>query len=268
MTLIEPAPLPPPYDRLPAEARLPALGLAALLMALILWLFTWQRLPSSEPAVPHSIAVMLNGGAAPQYEMEPDERPGPAGGSNRRGTGSIDPELLKLPSVAVVRTPPTHLPEPLAVDLPQATRLPEVALPALPTPLVVDKSLPVRLGGNGAFKGDGEGFGRGHGNGVGDGSGGGRRGEGALKLIKYVSIVHEGNPGDDPLQGRSVHVRLWIGPDGIPQEAEVLSGPARVHEEVRRAALEWRFEVPPHLRAQAPFEVTIDFRFKTVRSPR
>lgn len=267
MTPFEFAPLPPRYDRSPAEARLPALGLATLLMALILWLFSWQRMASSQTAAPRSIAVMLNGGAAPQYEMEPDERPGPAGGSNRRGNGSIDPGLLRLPSVAVVRTPPAHLAEPLAIDLPQATRLPEVALPALPTPLVVDKSLPVRLGGNGAFKGDGEGFGRGHGNGVGDGSGGGKGGGGALKLIKYVSIVHEGNPGDDPLQGRSVHVRLWIGADGIPQEAEVLSGPSRVHEEVRRAALEWRFEVPPHLKAQAPIAVTIDFRFKTVRSP-
>lgn len=244
--------------------RLPALAVS---LAMVASLVRALGLSGGQGGVPpgrasRGVSIRLREGQAPEYAPSPDPRPGPAGGSSRLGTGNIDPGLMKLPCLRVVRTPPPVLPDPLAVDLPEAKQAQAQDLPALPRELALDKSLPLRLGGNGAFQGDGEGFGRGHGNGLGDGSGGGA--QGGLRLLKSVGIVHQGQRGDSPLQGRTVKVRLWIGPDGVPIQAELLSGPPRVYEEVRQAALDWRFEVPAHLKARAPIPVLIDFRFKTV----
>lgn len=255
----------PSYPRPEAWRRLWAMGTSLALVAGLLGVLGPAGRSWVEPRglAQQTLSVLLREGRAPRYEPAPEARPGPAGGSNRLGTGSIDPGLLKLPSPELIRTPPPALPDPLAVGLPETKRPLDFDRPALPSPLVVDRSLPVRMGGNGAFAGDGEGFGRGHGNGVGDGSGGGA--QGGIRLLKSVSIVHHGQRGDPPLQGQTVKVRLWIGADGIPLDAEVLSGPARVQGEVRQAALDWRFQVPAHLKAQAPLQVIIDFRFKTVR---
>jgi len=88
-------------------------------------------------------------------------------------------------------------------------------------------------------------------------------GQGVLKLVKSVSPDY-GNASDlAPIDGQSVKVRLWVGADGVPSEATLVSGngrPETIHV-ILQAALRWRFKVPDGFIDQAPFEVLVDFTY-------
>ncbi len=247
-------PLPPDLDR-PAPGRpwvplglwLPAYGLV------VLGLLAW-RMPSPTPgARPTSVRVSLAAFDPPIYAPPPGPAPGPSGGSHRLGTGTIDPGLLALPALVKIRVPPTQL-----------ATLTDLAAPPLQLPLTLDKSLPVRPGGNGVPKGDGAGFGRGHGNGVGDGSGGG----GSAKLQLVRSVTPDYPPGTK--DGESVTVQLLVGSDGTTLEAVPLTGRPELHAAVLKAAFGWQFRVPKAFASRAPFRVTVEFTYhrQQIQGPR
>lgn len=202
-----------------------------------------------------AMRIDLNLYSPPTFDPEVRSSPGPAGGSNKKGTGSIDPSLLSQNAVKVIFRPPEFLPEVPLVD--KANSIRDLDSTLLPASYPLDKSLPVQPGGNGAYKGDGKGFGRGHGDGVGGGLGGG--GSNALTLLKSVQpdFKHIGKAG--PREGELVKVELMINALGVPERAVPLSGRPILYPVVLQAALGWRFRVPPEYGHLAPFHVVIEF---------
>lgn len=241
------------------------LALSALLSIPLAWAFLHtsqgrrQSPPVSFPIQLREDQGILN---EPLPEVMPGA-PGEAGGSNRKGNGSIDLSLLTTPNTPGTPQPPLPTTDLQAQSQPSPNPVPtateqirtDFRLPPL------DKALPIQPGGNGVSQGDGEGFGGGSGDGFGNGQGGG-----GLTLLKASTVTYRSNPGDPPLTGKVVRVRLLVGADGIPTEARVLFGPAHTHEAARKASLEWRFQVPEALKSKAPIPVFIEIRFKTTRA--
>ncbi len=246
----------------------PQLGTAIVCspwLKLVLWLplytlalvglLGWRVAAPTEAGAPPSkvVRLMLKAFDPPRYAPDPGRLPGPAGGSHRKGDGAIDVRLLALPALEEIHQPPARI-------LP----ILEPELRPLDAPLTIDKSLPVRAGGNGVPRGDGAGFGRGHGDGVGDGSG---QGDTALlKLIRSVLPDYSQSKEEAPLDGQLVKVRVRVGADGVPIEAMPVSGNGRKGSlrAILRAAMQWRFEVPKGFASQAPFEVFVDFSYHKV----
>ena len=237
------------------------------------WIFRPRTLAGSAPAPTQamSVSVDLTLFQPPAYAPETRTLPGPAGGSHRDGTESIDPALLSVPALKVISSPPKFLAEvpPLdtaerASDLSRLSQL-------VPSATTLDRSLPVQAGGNGAPRGDGRGFGRGHGDGVGSGSGGGGATAPARPVqpvqLDDLEILQRGVPnyemthGEVIPEGTLVVVRLWIARDGMPFDISVVQGPERLISETLRATRLWRFRIPSHLLDRAPIPVTIRYRY-------
>ena len=222
----------------------------------------------SESVVTHraqTATINLNTFQPPAYSNEVRGSPGPSGGSNKDGTGSIDPALLAKDAIDVIVRPPEFLAEVPPFDT--ATSILDFTSPTilLPESFTLDKSLPVKLGGNGAYKGDGKGFGRGHGDGVGDGSGGGKNKilpNGVLKLLKAVEPDYQRTGSTTPIDGDMVKIQLMVNAHGVPEDAIPLSGPAYLYPVVLRAALGWRFKPLPEYAHLAPHLVVIEFTYR------
>lgn len=245
-------------------SRLINLALSALLSVPLAWAFlhTPQGRRSGPPA---SFPIQLRDDQAMLIEPLPEVisgAPGEAGGSNRKGNGSIDRSLL---NTAKPSGPPRQ-PLPMADLQLQSQPTPVGALTAAEPIRVdsrlppLDKALPIHPGGNGVSQGDGEGFGGGTGDGIGNGHGGG-----GLTLLKASTVTYYSRRGEPPLTGQVVRIRLLVGAEGIPTDAQVMLGPTQVRELARMAALEWRFQVPKALKPRAPIPVFIEIRFKTAR---
>jgi len=253
----------PDYDALRGSRliNLSLSGLVSLPLALA-FLHTPQGRPSGPPA---SFPIQLRDDQAILNEPLPEVmtgKPGEVGGSNRKGNGSIDRSLLKAANPPEPPVPPLPTADLQSQSQPTpnatSTAIEQIRVDSRLPPL--DKALPIRPGGNGVSQGDGEGFGRGSGDGFGDGQGGG-----GLTLLRASTVTYRSNPGEPPLTGKVVRVRLLVGADGIPMEAHVIFGPAHTHEAARKAALEWRFQVPEALKSRAPIPAFIEIRFKTAR---
>lgn len=121
-------------------------------------------------------------------------------------------------------------------------------------------ALPTHPGGLGGTL---VGTGQGPGEGWGDGSGQGTGGKGILKLLKAERPRWGIRPGDRPKNGDRVQVRLLVGTNGVPFRALPVSGRASLYPAVIRAGLKWRFTVPTGYERFAPFEVTVDFTYRT-----
>lgn len=241
------------------------------------WLFRPRVLAGSAqaPTQALSVSVDLTLLQPPGYAPETRNLPGPAGGSHRDGTESIDPALLSVTALKVISSPPKFLAEvpPLdtagrASDLSSLSQL-------VPSTYTLDRSLPVQAGGNGAPRGDGRGFGRRHGDGVGSGSGGGGSGSGgggaaaSARPVQLddLEIRQRGVPnyamtdGEVIPEGTLVVVRLWIARDGMPFDISVVQGPECLIPETLRATRLWRFRIPSHLLDRAPIPVTIRYHY-------
>ncbi|MDP2877658.1 MAG: energy transducer TonB [Holophaga sp.] len=238
------------------------------LCLIVAWILSLWRVfaPGSNEAQAHCIAIVeLAALKPPAYDPEIGHLSGPAGGSNRDGTESIDPALRNLKSVKVIIQPPASLAQvSLLEPTPTALTFDQVWAP-LPRPLVLDKSLPVHLGGNGAPKGNGKGFGRGDGDSVGNGSGfGGPNRQAITNTLKLKSSVQPTwRIGRDSMaeNGDAVRVKVTIDGKGVPVLVIPISGRKALFPCVVQAAQKWRFIVPPGFETLAPFDVTIDFKY-------
>lgn len=168
---------------------------------------------------------------------------GPGGAGHREGTNTLDPRLA--PHTTVLSKPSDAIdPEQLSV-LPTAERV----------SLSLNPALPLQEGGNGLARGTGRDSALGPGGLI-------RPPQAAdFKLVplRQVPLYHSLVPGESDRK-EPTRVRILIGDNGIPTQAVVVSGPSYLHEEARKAALEWRFEpLGPH-GLKAPLTLTLSFQ--------
>ncbi len=126
----------------------------------------------------------------------------------------------------------------------------------------------------------GPGLGRGKGTGIGDGIGPGRGKRGGLTKAEMAGMAAERGRLLDPKDfvvtrmvnphmtsgggdvGSVVAVRLLIDAEGLPIFAEALSGPEHLRPAAVRGAMQWGFQLAPHIKAKAPVAVVINFKWK------
>lgn len=246
-----------------------SLFLSVIFCLAIGWILSLYRIfIQSESVVTNralTATIDLNSFQPPTYSNEVRGSPGPAGGSNKDGTGSIDPALLAKDAIDVIVRPPEFLAQVAPIDTVTSIRDLAPLTTLLPASYTLDKSLPAKPGGNGAYKGDGKGFGRGHGDGVGDGSGGGGNEvlpTGALILLKAVEPDYQRIRNAVPIDGDMIKIQLRVNAHGVPEDAIPLSGPAYLYPIVLRAALGWRFKPLPEYAHLAPHLVVIEFTYR------
>lgn len=250
----------PPRSR--AFPLLLSLGLTPLL---IYGLSLSLVVPSSPPParsdlgrVVQSTSILLQeSGARPELKapvrnlVGPE---GPGGAGHREGTSTIDPRLVS------VRTTTLSMPTD-AVDPEEPGPSPRAEWGGLS----LNPALPLQAGGNGLARGTGR-----------DAA----RGPGGLirppvpvpvpdrKLVptRQVPIHRRLAPGEEGAATRQpVRVRILIGADGVPFQATVVSGPAILHDDARKAALAWRFEPLGSHGLEAPASVTLVFHPNLLR---
>jgi hypothetical protein len=196
---------------------------------------------------PHSVTLLLEQPAevfAPARNLVGPADPGGAG--HREGTSTLDPRL------AAVTTTALSLPSD-AIDPDDLSRSPDAERAFLS----LNPALPLEAGGNGLARGTGRDAARGKGGLIRAPQPVDAR-DFRLVATRQVPLYHRLSPGESNRR-EATRVRILIGEDGVPTQAVVLSGPAYLHEEARRAALEWRFEpLEPH-GLKAPLPLTLTF---------
>lgn len=126
----------------------------------------------------------------------------------------------------------------------------------------------------------GTGLGRGKGTGVGDGIGRGKGKRGGLTSAEMASMAAERWRLLDPKDfvvtrmvtphmtsegggsGSVVSVRLLVDAEGRPIFAQAISGPEHLRSAAIRGALQWGFRLAPHVQANAPIVIVINFKWK------
>lgn len=239
---------PPRRRTLPAFASLLLTPLAVLALALGMTTSPVTSARTLRAAGPPSVRLVLT-------ETTPSPRALPVpglqadiqrlrGAGHREGTSTLDPRLV------TVRTSTLPLPSE-AIDPDSLSTSPR----AEPVFLALNPALPLQAGGNGLSAGTGREAYRGRGS---------RDSAVAAPDLRVVPIhqvplFHQLRPGERPDLVQPTRVRILIGADGVPTQAQVLSGPAYLHDQAREAALGWRFEpLEPH-GLKAPLTLTLTF---------
>ena len=239
----------PVLEAAPQTSRsLPAalsLGLTALLIyGISVGLFD-SPLPAGSlgallPAA-RTVTILLAEPAPPRVGPE-----APGGEGHREGTDTLDPRLQAF-------TTATSLPSD-AIDPAALSTLPTADL----AQLSLNPALPLQAGGNGLS----------HGTGRGAAVGPGGRFRPATPVpvpdfelvpTRQITLYHRLGPGEAAAAKQPVRGRLYIGADGVPLRASVVSGPEFLRAAALKAALGWRFEpLAPH-GLEAPTSLTLTF---------
>jgi len=206
----------------------------------------------------HSVTLLLEHPEADLHLPAPTPNllgpEGPGGAGHREGSSTLDPRLAAATTTAL------SLPSD-AIDPDELGRSPD----AERLFLSLNPALPLEAGGNGLARGTGRDAARGKG-------GLSRPPQPAdipdFRLVptRQVPLHHRLSHGESDRK-EATRVRILIGEDGVPIQATVVSGPAYLHEEARKAALEWRFEPLGAHGLKAPLPLTLTFH-PIIQNPR
>lgn len=193
-----------------------------------------------------SVSLMMQEPDTPTV-ISPTRNPvgaeGPGGLGHREGTGTLDSRLAVFTSI---------LSEPSDAIDPEAL---STSLKAERAFLSLNPALPLQNGGNGLAQGTGRDSAK--------GAGGLIRPQKAfdfeLIAIHQVSVYHRLTPGEANATKGPVRVRIFLGDDGVPFQAIVISGPSFLHQECLQAALQWRFEPLAGHGLHAPISMVLTF---------
>ncbi len=82
----------------------------------------------------------------------------------------------------------------------------------------------------------------------------------AFECLQAATPAYQPRPGEHFLDPRVV-LRVYLRENGVPFEAEAVSGDPRLRPSARQAALAHRYRVPPELKRHAPLALLLSFTF-------